>query len=989
MRPIQVEDDLSADPSEPSLPCPPVEDHLRRDAVLEAIVHAAASLVSSSSTEDVLPAMLEQLGRAVGVSSVVLDQYMTEPDGEILAQPLARWHDTGEPLRGDGGLPEPMPLVRLGLGAWLDSLRRGDMIEGSAEDFPGRVGDLLRARGVRAFLAVPITMEKRLTGLLSLAECRETRTWLKLEKGALGVYAGIIGSFLHRLESDRAPRRSEERYRQVVESSNDYAWEADAEGRITYCSDRVQEVLGYPPELVVGRTPFDFLPPDAMDRSVAAFRQVAARRERFQVAEYQAISATGQIVWISTSGVPILDESGALIGYRGTTANITARKRAESVLRASEERYRGLVESQRDLIVRWTPDFHLVFANEAYYRLFGLDRQAVVGRPILETVPPDAAETIQELLEALSTPPFHVAHEQHGVTIDGRRWISWESFAVRDDAGRIVEIQAKGRDITRERASAEELLRRDRILAAVNTAAEHLLGSSSWETVIAEVIERLGQATGVARVRFWEVRTLDDGRRTLALRINWEAPDGGPTAEASPDGPFYLDEPEFVRLVDSATHLRSASFRVHEIPEPAAAMLRARGFLGFLGVPVIVEGAWWGLLTIAHDAESTPWSSGEEEALRTACDILAAAIHRQRIESSLRESEEKYRTLVEGTNQPIIIVSHDGIVHFSNGFAAAALNLTPEQMAGRNIWSLFPREHADSHMRAIRRALDAGRQVVSTHRSVVGGRPGWYEARIQPLAESWNEQRAAIVVISDISERKEAERRILEYQSRLRSLSSELALAEQRERRRIASELHDRIGQSLAMARIKLGGVQRNDSDAVLDEVRSLLDQSIQDTRTLTFELSPPILHELGLEPALEWLLERFAARHSFTTSFHGDGLPVDLPGDVLGLVFQSVQELLVNVAKHARARTVEITLDRGDDILRLEVADDGIGATPARAPRTGRSPQGFGLFSIRERIEHLGGSFTIDSQPGKGTRAQLRVPLRQPAPGGRRKGRH
>ena len=932
--------------------------------------------------------MLERLGHAVGVSSVALYQYVTGSDGEILAQPLARWDDPEEPLRGEGGVPGPMPLVRLGLGAWLETLQRGDVMDGSAEDFPGRVGDLLEARGVRAFLAIPIVMESRLTGHLSLAECREARTWLQLEKDALGVYAGIIGSFLHRLESDRALRRSEERYRQVVESSNDYAWEADAEGRITYCSDRVQEVLGYPPELVVGRTPFEFLPPDAVDRSVAAFRQVAARRERFQVAEYQAISATGQIVWISTSGVPILDESGALIGYRGVTSNITARKRAETVLQTSEERYRGLVESQSHLIMRWTPDFRLVFANEAYYRFFGLDRRVVLGQPIIDSAPPDEYEVIRKLLEALSTPPFHIAHNSHAVLVDGHHWISWESFAVRDDAGRVVEIQAMGRDITRERAAAEELLRRDRILAAVNTAAEHLLGSSNWETVIAEVIERLGQATGVARVRFWEVCRLEDGRRTLVLRTNWEAPDGGPITDASPDGPFYLDEQEFTRLLDAATHLQSASFTADEVSEPVAAMLRARGFLGFLAVPVIVNGAWWGLLTIAHDAESVPWSSGEEEALRTACDILAAAIHRQRIESSLRESEEKYRTLVEGTNQPIIIASHDGIVHFSNGFAAAALGLTPEQMVGRSIWSLFPREHADAHMRAIRRALDTGRQVISTHRSVVGGRPGWFEARIQPLAESWNEQRAAIVVISDISERKEAERRILEYQSRLRSLSSELALAEQRERRRIASELHDRIGQSLAMARIKLGGVQRDDADAVLDEVRALLDQSIQDTRTLTFELSPPILHELGLEPALEWLLERFAARHGFSTSFHGDGLPVDLPGDVLGLVFQTVQELLVNVAKHARARTVDITLDRGDDVLRLEVTDDGIGTTPARAPRTGRSPQGFGLFSIRERIEHLGGSFTIDSQPGKGTRAQLRVPLRQPAPGGSRKGR-
>jgi PAS domain S-box-containing protein len=966
----------------------PIEEHLRRGAVLEAIGHAAASLVSSSSTEDVIPAMLERLGRAVGASSVVLDQCLAGSDGEILAQTVARWSDPGKPVRGEVVLPGPVPPHRLGLGPLLETLQRGDMVEGVPEDFPGPIGESLRAWSVRAVLAVPIIMEKRLTGLLSLTEREEPRVWFPLEKDALRVFAGIIGSFLHRLESDRALRRSEERYRQVVESSNDCVWEADDEGRITYCSDRVQEVLGYPPELVVGKTPFEFLPPDTVDRSVAVFREVAARRESFQVTEYQAISATGEIIWISTSGVPILNESGTLIGYRGVTANITARKRAEAVLRASEERYRGLVESQRHLIVRWTPDFRLVFANEAYYRLFGLDRRAVLGQPILDTAPPEESETIRKLIETLSTPPFHVAHEQHTVPVDGPRWISWESFAIRDDAGRMVEIQAVGRDITRERAAAEELHRRDRILAAVNTAAEHLLGSSTWETVIAEVMERLGQATGVARVRFWEIRPQEEGRRALTLRTTWEAPGGPPPTDPSLDGPFYLDDPGFDRFLYAATHLPSASFRPDEVPEPVAAMLRARGLLGFLAVPVLVSGAWWGLMTIAHDAESIPWSSGEEEALRAACSILGAVVHRQRIESSLRESEEKYRTLVEGANQPIIIVSHDGVVCFSNGFAAAALNRTAAQMVGRSMWSLFPGEHADSHMRAIRRALDSGRQVISAHRSVVRGRPGWFEARIQPLAGSWNEQRAALVIISDITERKEAERRILEYQSRLRSLSSELALAEQRERRRIASELHDRIGQSLAMARIKLGGVQRDDSDAVLDDVRALLDQSIQDTRTLTFELSPPILHELGLEPALEWLLERFAARHSFSTSFHGDGLPVELPGDVLGLVFQSVQELLVNVAKHARAHTVDITLDRRNDVLRLEVADDGIGATPARASRTGRSPQGFGLFSIRERIENLGGSFTIDSQPGKGTRARLCVPLRPTTPGGTRKER-
>lgn len=978
---------MPADQPPPRTPPRSGEEQRHRNAVYEAIGLAATSLVRSSSTEKVIPALIERLGHTLGVSRIVLDRYLPGPDGEVLAETLAYWRAPDQPLPAEVPVGRSVPLRGLGFDLWLEKLENGDLVEGRPEDFPGPVGDMLRIWNVRTFLAVPIVMEKRLTGLLSLAECHEPRAWLQPETDALRIYAGIIGSFLHRLESDRALRQSEERYRQVVESSNDYVWEVDGEGRLTYCSDRVRDILGYAPEEMVGKTPADFLPPADQESGGAGIRATMASGESFDIQEYRLLSATGKIICFSTRGGPIRDESGTLIGYRGVSTNITARKHAESVLRASEERYRGLVESQRHLIIRWTPDYRLVFANEAYYRYFGLDRQAVLGQPIAQTAPAELSEATHDLLRTLSTPPFHVAHERQVTTVHGHRWISWESFAIRDDESRIIEIQAMGRDVTHERLAAGELLRRDRILAAVNTAAEHLLGSSHWETVIEGVMERLGQATGAGRVRFWEICTLEGGRRALALRTGWEADGGAPNTAPRQDGPFYLDEPEFVRFIGSETNLRSATFETHEVPAPVAAMLRERGFKGFLAVPVLVNGAWWGLMTITHDEGSVPWSSGEEEALRTASGILGAAIHRQQIETSLRESEEKYRTLVEGAHQPIIIVGHDAVVRFSNEFAAAALNLTATQMVGRSMWDLFPREHADSHMRAIRRAVDSGRQVVSTHRSVVRGRPGWYEARIQPLAGSWNEQRAALVIISDISERKEAERRILEYQSRLRSLSSELALAEQRERRRIASELHDRIGQSLAMARIKLGGIEPNGIDGAWDEVRALLDQSIQDTRTLTFELSPPILHELGLEPALEWLLERFAARHSFSTSFHGDGLPVDLPGDVLGLVFQSVQELLVNVAKHARARTVEITLDRGDGILHLEVVDDGIGTTPPRAPRTGRSPEGFGLFSIRERIEQLGGSFLIDSQPGKGTRAYLRVPLRTPTPSKRRKG--
>lgn len=853
------EDALSVDRPDPDTPPAPAEEQIRRGAILEAIGQATARLLSSSCAEEVMPPVLELLGRAVGASGVVLDQYLCGSDGETFARPLARWHEPGTHLRGEAAAAEPVSLRRLGLDPWLETLQAGNLIEGHPEDFPGTAGDILQAWEVRAFLAVPIVVENRLTGLLALAECHTPRTWFPLEKDALRVYASIIGSFLHRLEAERELRRS-------------------------------------------------------------------------------------------------------------------------------EERYRGLVESQRHVIVRWTPDFRLVFANEAYYRLFGGDRQTHIGRPILDTAPPGASEMIRSTLEVLSAPPFHVAHEQHAVTARGRRWLSWESFPLRDDDGRIVEIQAMGRDVTDERTGAEELVRRDRILAAVNAAAGRFLASSDWEAALADVMEQLGRATGADRLRLWELRTLEDGRRAITHRTSWRAP-GDPSAmDPRFDGPFYLDDPRFLHTLDPVVHTHSVNLLTELTAEPYAELLRERGIKSFLGVPILVDGEWWGLMTISQDSESVPWSSHEEEALRTACNILGALIHRQRIKTSLHESEEKYRTLVEGAHQPIIMVGHTGVLHFANRFAAEGLGLPAEQMVGRTMWDLFPHEHAEAHMRAIRRSIDSGRPVISIRRSIARGLLGWFEARIQPLAGSWSGHPAALVIIADITERKQTERRILEYQSRLRSLSSELALVEQRERRRIASELHDRIGQALAMARIKLGGVHRDGSDATLEEVRELIDRSIQDTRTLTFELSPPILYELGLRPALEWLLERLESRHGFHTSFHGDELPVELPPDTLAFIFQSVRELLVNVAKHARARRVSITLDRTDGTLGVEVADDGIGFASPRTPRGGRTLQGFGIFSIRERIEHLGGSLTIDSQPGKGTRARLCVPLRPHRRAGHRK---
>jgi len=234
----------------------------------------------------------------------------------------------------------------------------------------------------------------------------------------------------------------------------------------------------------------------------------------------------------------------------------------------------------------------------------------------------------------------------------------------------------------------------------------------------------------------------------------------------------------------------------------------------------------------------------------------------------------------------------------------------------------------------------------------------------------------------EIRVRKIAENQVAAYQENLRSLASALSLAEERERRRLAAYLHDQIGHTLALANIKLGELQKSLPGQCpefpageLEKTGSLLEQAIRDTHSLTFKISSPILYELGLEAALEWLTEQVQKDHGISARFVADGQPQPLDDDVRVLLFQAVNELLVNVVKHAQAHNVEVSMRREGGNLKVEVGDDGVGfSMPQKDYRQGRC--GFGLFSIRERLRPVGGLLEVQSAPGAGTHVSLIVPL-------------
>jgi PAS domain S-box-containing protein len=238
-------------------------------------------------------------------------------------------------------------------------------------------------------------------------------------------------------------------------------------------------------------------------------------------------------------------------------------------------------------------------------------------------------------------------------------------------------------------------------------------------------------------------------------------------------------------------------------------------------------------------------------------------------------------------------------------------------------------------------------------------------------------------LIRDVSHATAAAEQLHEYQRRLRALAAELSLAEERERRRIAIDIHDRISQNLAMAKMRLASIQSRFTPETKERVQSdfadamfLLEQTLDDTRTLTFELSPPILYELGLVAALQWLAEQMTSQYGLKVAVDGDQAGDQIGEDLRSLLFRSTRELLINVVKHANATAARISVRKADGGVRITVADDGDGFDIAREAAAPDGKAGFGLFSMRTRLEQIGGKFEISSVPDTGTRVTLSAPL-------------
>lgn len=373
--------------------------------------------------------------------------------------------------------------------------------------------------------------------------------------------------------------------------------------------------------------------------------------------------------------------------------------------------------------------------------------------------------------------------------------------------------------------------------------------------------------------------------------------------------------------------------------------------------------------------------SGARRALVSLVDDIT---EQKNAERALRASESRYRAVFEHAAIGILTLDGSGAIRDANPALLQMLGHSTQTVHGRQLVELA--HPGDLHR--LRSAIEFESEVQEPRSATLrllraDGAPTWVSLTFGRLDASRGPRGDRLILAQDVNAQRRAELQIQAYQADLRAMSSALQLAEERERRRIAANLHDGAAQNIAAARMRLRRLQRHttiEAAPEFDEIELLLDVVADGLRSLSRELSPPILFELGLAPAIEAYIQRFSADRHIACRLVDDGQCAPLGTDERTLLYRSACELMANAATHGGPSEILVELSCDGDAVVLSVQDDGRGF-PQQPPEPGQSATGggFGLFNIKERIRGMGGRLTVGTSRSGGAAVTVELPTSAP----------
>jgi PAS domain S-box-containing protein len=758
-------------------------------------------------------------------------------------------------------------------------------------------------------------------------------------------------------------RKSEARYRSIVEDQTEFINRFLPDGTVTFVNEACCLYLGIKREEVLGRSYFPMLSEADRERLQSLLSSLNAENPLGAI-QHKLIKRDGTAVWQQWTNRAIFDEKGGLIEFQAVGRDITKLKLAEQALAESEELYRVLFENAPVGIGIADANGDLITFNDAMLSPGGYSIEDIAHIKNVSALYYD----IEERGKILDITRKQRSLHQYPVQFrrkDGTPYDTLLSLGIVTYKGKAC-IQAMVEDIT-ERKKTEDILRKSekRYRQLFDDCPFPLL-----EIDLSQIRSYLASIESQEAVGFR--RFFENNREAVKqcaglldlVNINSAAMGlfGAATKQELAENlvKTFCDESYDFFREDVIAFAEGKESREHEYPALTLTGKRLDLFL-----------KWF-------------FTAGSGENASSAIVALVDLSQLKGMERALLRTEDLFRKLVETMNEGLGMQDGNGIVTYVNEKLCSMMGYSYEEMEGKHLYNFMD----ESAISVLEEQMEKRKKGEKTPYEIKWTRKDGRRVDMlvapQPLFDESGAYKGSFAVFTDITTRKLDEELIHAYKDRLSRLTSRLSLVEEKERRKVASELHDNIGQILAYAHMMLidlqksarGGTGGSLPENSLEEIRSLIEQSIKYTRSLTFELSTPLLYEIGLEPAVEWLGQEFQKKHGIEFRMEDDGTDKPLGDETRILLFQSIRELLTNVVKHARARTVAVSLRREDVSIVTSVEDDGIGIDVGSIYDGSYIKRGFGLFSIRERLKNIGGTLDIESKPGSSTRVILRAPL-------------
>jgi PAS domain S-box-containing protein len=358
---------------------------------------------------------------------------------------------------------------------------------------------------------------------------------------------------------------------------------------------------------------------------------------------------------------------------------------------------------------------------------------------------------------------------------------------------------------------------------------------------------------------------------------------------------------------------------------------------------------------------------------------------RQSADYAMKASENRYRRLFETAQDGILILNADtGQIDDVNPFLTNMLGYTREQLLGNKLWEIGPFKDTKASKASF---LELQRKTYVRYEDLPLETSAGKSINVEFVSNVYQVNGGKVIQcnVRDITKRKLAEAKRKEYSLKLQVLSRRLVEAQETERRNIARELHDEIGQALTVMQLNLQAMlQSPGADAMaprLNESLKVVERVLEQVQDISLDLRPSILDDLGLEPALRWYTDRQAALVELKVKFHADKLAQRLDPMIETECFRVAQEALTNVVRHAQAKVVTVELRKEAGQLHLRVRDDGIGFNVAAVREKAVRGASLGLLSMEERALLAGGELEFISIPGQGTEVHAWFPLKWQTP--------